>query len=92
MTHFIINLMPFSLRDFGKEDSLRLHGIICEACAEIKGRIKKRYTVSRPPSGIIVDQMDPSTVDNHAVDQPTICSKRPLRNVLVLGFSGLGRH
>ena len=84
--------MPFNLRDFGKEDSLRLHGIICEACAEIKGRIKKRYTVSRPASGIIVDQMDPSTVDNHAVDQPTICSKRPLRNVLVLGFSGLGRH
>ena len=74
MTHFIINLMPFSLRDFGKEDSLRLHGNICEACAEIKGRIKKRYTVSRPPSGIIVDQMNSSTVDNHAVDQPTICS------------------
>ena len=92
MTHFIINLMPFSLRDFGKEDSLRLHGIICEACAEIKGRIKKRYTVSRPPSGIIVDQMNSSTVDNHAVDQPTICSKRPLRNVLVFGFSRLGRH
>ena len=84
--------MPFNLRDFGKEDSLRLHGIICEACAEIKGRIKKRYTVSRRPSGIIVDQMNSSTVDNHAVDQPTICSKRPLRNVLVLGFSGLGRH
>ena len=74
MTHFIINLIPFSLRDFGKEDSLRLHGIICEACAEIKGRIKKRYTVSRPPSGIIVDQMNSSTVDNYAVDQPTICS------------------
>ena len=74
MTHFIINLMPFSLRDFGKEDSLRLHGIICEVCAEIKGRIKKRYTVSRPPSGIIVDQMNSSTVDNYAVDQPTICS------------------
>jgi len=74
MTHFIINLMPFSLRDFGKEDSLRLHGIMCETCAEIKERIKKRYTVSRPPSAIIVDQMNSSTVDNYAVDQPTICS------------------
>ena len=57
MTHFIINLMPFSLSDFGKEDSLRLHGIICEACAEIKERIKKRYTVSDLPPEISLTLM-----------------------------------